>query len=299
MNRFTIFIGAALLAASIAQPAAAQQVQGMGILALDPVDEGNTVLTVTGQGNVRVTPDLVIFQAGVTTVAPSAEQALRDNAAKMQRVISALRRRGIATRDIQTRDVTIRPIMSDNSRSEFGPRSMRPVPVRIVTADAAEASAMADFEANMEAAESAAMGDSEEPRIVGYRAANVVVIRQRELGEFGQLIDALVGAGANEVEGPDFRLENQEAVLDEARAKAIAESRRRADLHAAAAGLRVVRIIMMDEGRNSGLSSRRSGTEFGFWEAMEQSGYGPMTPTEVGELTVSSTMGVMYELAPR
>lgn len=287
MNKIVGTVLAISATALTAPTASAQSLGGMGIFSAAPVADGNAVLTVTGQGDVRVAPDLVLFRAGVTTVAPNAQEALRQNAAKMQGVIQALRRQGIATRDIQTRDVSLTAIMSDDRNSRYSSR----------TGFAASSvdRAMADIEASIEAA--GEIQERAEPTIVGYRATNIVVIRQRELGEFGQLIDALVAAGANDVDGPDLQLEDQQAVLDEARAKAIAEARRRAELHAQAAGMRIVRIMMIDEGSNRGLSSRRSGTEFGFWEAME-AGY-PATPTEVGELTVSSTMGVMFELAPR
>lgn len=59
-------------------------------------------LDVVGTGRVARAPDLVTISAGVTSRAPQAEAALRDNAAQMARVRAALERAGIAARDIQT-----------------------------------------------------------------------------------------------------------------------------------------------------------------------------------------------------
>ena len=64
-------------------------------------------LDVAATGEVRRTPDVVTVSAGVLTRAPQAETALRENAARMERVRAALRRLGIAPRDIQTGSISL------------------------------------------------------------------------------------------------------------------------------------------------------------------------------------------------
>jgi uncharacterized protein len=64
-------------------------------------------LDVAASGEVTRVPDLVRINAGVVTQAAGASEALRLNAARMERVRAALRRAGIAERDIQTSNVSL------------------------------------------------------------------------------------------------------------------------------------------------------------------------------------------------
>ena len=86
------------------------------------------------------------------------------------------------------------------------------------------------------------------PRIIGYEARNKVQVRVRKLGDMGRIIDLLVSAGANQVDGPSFTLDEPKAALDEARTEAVQEARSRAELYAKAAGLRISRILSITEG---------------------------------------------------
>jgi hypothetical protein len=85
------------------------------------------------------------------------------------------------------------------------------------------------------------------PQLVGYSAANTVTIRFREIRNSGKILDALVGQGANQINGPNLVVDKPEAALDEARAKAIAIARARADLYARSLGMRVVRVVSINE----------------------------------------------------
>lgn len=85
------------------------------------------------------------------------------------------------------------------------------------------------------------------PQLVGYTATNTVTIRFRDIRSSGRILDALVAQGANQINGPTLIVDKPEAALDEARAKAIAIGRARAELYARSLGLRVVRVISVNE----------------------------------------------------
>lgn len=89
---------------------------------------------------------------------------------------------------------------------------------------------------------------NEAPQLVGYTASNTVTIRFRDIKNSGKILDALVGAGANQINGPALTIDKPEMALDEARAKAIAIGRARADLYARSLGLHVVRVVSVNEG---------------------------------------------------
>ncbi len=89
--------------------------------------------------------------------------------------------------------------------------------------------------------------DKQAPELTGYTASNTVTVRFRELRNSGRILDALVAQGANQISGPNLAVDKPDAALDEARAKAVATGRARADLYARALGLRVVRIVSINE----------------------------------------------------
>jgi uncharacterized protein YggE len=89
--------------------------------------------------------------------------------------------------------------------------------------------------------------ENQSPQLVGYTAANSVTVRFRDIRNSGKILDALVSEGANQISGPSLIVDKPEAALDEARAKAIAIGRARADLYARSLGMRVVRVVSVNE----------------------------------------------------
>lgn len=92
----------AALAAVAALPAAAQQ-------EAHPVVLDGTVLDVSATGTSTRVPDLAVIQAGVVTQAATAAEAMQQNNAQMARVVAALRKAGIADRDVQTARISLSP----------------------------------------------------------------------------------------------------------------------------------------------------------------------------------------------
>ncbi len=73
--------------------------------------------------------------------------------------------------------------------------------------------------------------------ITGYRASNRVTVKLHDVGKVASVIDALVGAGANDIGNVNFTVSNASALLDQAREKALADARRKAEIYAKAAGV--------------------------------------------------------------
>ncbi|MEA3017916.1 MAG: uncharacterized protein QOI38_2638 [Sphingomonadales bacterium] len=86
----------ALPAAAAGQPAPAQEI-------------GGTRLDVVATGEVTRVPDIARINSGVITQAATATEAIRANAARMNAVRDALRRAGVADRDIQTSNLSLQP----------------------------------------------------------------------------------------------------------------------------------------------------------------------------------------------
>jgi uncharacterized protein YggE len=105
------------------------------------------------------------------------------------------------------------------------------------------------------------------------------------------VLDTLVAAGANQVSGPSFTLDQPDAALDEARTEAIAKARARADLYARAAGLRVVRIVSISE--SGGYSPPRP-----VMYRVAAAEAAPAAPVAAGEMSLNASVTVQFELAP-
>jgi uncharacterized protein YggE len=73
--------------------------------------------------------------------------------------------------------------------------------------------------------------------VVGYRASNRVTVKIRDVAKVANVIDALVGAGANDVGNISFGVSQASKLLDDARTQAIADARRKAEIYAKAAGV--------------------------------------------------------------
>jgi len=89
------------LLALAALPAAAQAAPER------PVD--GTRLDVSAEGEVNLPPDIVTIGAGVVTQAPGAAAAMAENAKRMSATIAALRKAGVADRDIRTSTLSLSP----------------------------------------------------------------------------------------------------------------------------------------------------------------------------------------------
>jgi hypothetical protein len=80
----------------------------------------NRTVTVTGTSTIKSKPDEAIVSLGVETTARTAEAAMRDNAAKMNEVMVALRDQGIAADDIATAYIQLYPRYDDSGRNITG-----------------------------------------------------------------------------------------------------------------------------------------------------------------------------------
>jgi uncharacterized protein YggE len=205
-----------------------------------------TRLDVSATGEATRVPDVAIISAGVVTRASTARAALQQNAAQMERVRAALKRAGIADRDIQTSNISLNP--------EY--RYVQDQP----------------------------------PRLTGYTASNQVSVRFRDIAKSGDILDALVAEGANQINGPSLTIDKPEEALDEARTKAIAIGRARADIYARALGMRVVRLLSVSE---SGGSYPVPPPMPVMMEARAQAA---STKIDPGEQKVSVALGMTFEL---
>jgi uncharacterized protein YggE len=85
------------------------------------------------------------------------------------------------------------------------------------------------------------------PAIVGYRVVNQVHVAVRDLARLGEILDELVGSGANQLGGLDFEVTKADTLKDAARTEAVANALRKARLLAGAAGAEIGDVVTIAE----------------------------------------------------
>lgn len=96
-----------------------------------------------------------------------------------------------------------------------------------------------------------AYGDNTEPpRLTGYDVSNNVTIAVRKLPQLGGLLDTLVSAGSNQINGISFQVSKPDQALDQARREATEDATRKAKLYAAAMQVKLGPVLSISEGVN-------------------------------------------------
>jgi uncharacterized protein YggE len=107
MNK--ILLAAALAPAALLPGAALAQSMAAPTTVEPLVPAAGTVLDISAEGRTTRTPDIATIRAGVVSQGATAAAALSDNAQRMARVLAAVKRAGVADRDIQTATVQLQP----------------------------------------------------------------------------------------------------------------------------------------------------------------------------------------------
>jgi uncharacterized protein YggE len=125
--------------------------------------------------------------------------------------------------------------------------------------------------------------------IVGYRASNRVTVKLRDVSKLANVIDAMAGAGANDIGGISFRVSNASKLLDDAREQAIADARRKAEIYAKAAGVALGAPLSIAEENNAApVPYRRMAAGMAV----------AATPIAQGEETLQVTVSVSWAIKP-
>ena len=133
-----------------------------------------------------------------------------------------------------------------------------------------------------------------EPTITGYSASNVVQVTLDELAKIGSVIDSATQAGANQVQGIQFTLRDQDAVRAEALREAATRARAEAEVLAAALNLKVLRVLTVEEASPQIIPVRAHMAV----ARTAASAAEVATPVEAGTLELSANVTLTVETGP-
>lgn len=233
----------ALAAAGLLTMPALTQAAEIEIEAEGPVIELSVYESVSAE------PDIVTIGAGVSTEAPTAVAALRENSVQMRRVIDRVKALGVAGKDIQTTGINL------NAQYDYDRDSRRQI-----------------FRA--------------------YQVSNRVSVKLRDIEATGEALDALVSAGATDLSGPSFNLENDTAAKDEARKRAIERAGERAKAYAEMLGYESAQVLEINEAIRASGAVQRSTMR----AAVAEPAADATAPVQPGQVSTGISITIKYEL---
>ena len=236
MLRYALALAALPL---VSAPAIAQvQVQSQGPIISLGVSE-----------SVSLDPDIANLSAGVTNVAPTAVEALRQNAQAMNRVVDRIEALGVDEDDIQTSGVNL----------------------------------STDYEYNQQTGQQV---------FRGYRVMNRVSVKLHDIDRTGEVLDALVQVGANDIGGIGWEVDDPSDAVEQARSTAFATGRERAMMYARAAGYSDIRLLEISENVMMNRPMPYQGDVIQV-TAVSRS---ETTPVRPGQVQVGTTVNFTYEM---
>jgi uncharacterized protein YggE len=206
-------------------------------------------IAVVGIGTVYTAPDIAYLHLGVNVQNPDLAAALKEADTKMNAIVQALKDAGVAEADIQTVQYNV---FLDNPMGGPQPGNASNAPQN-------------------------------------YHAVNVARITVRTTSKVGDLLNAAVKAGANQINNVEFGVKDTKASESAARKAALEDARTRATELAASMGGTLGQIISIEEGNAIGTFPRPFAAEAG-----GGGGGGPAISS--GSLQVSVNLLVTFEV---
>lgn len=221
----------------------------------------SNVINVTGTGEVFAVPDIADITFSVREEGKTVSETQKSVTKKIDSALAFLKSSGIAEKDIKTTYYNAYP-KYEYQGSGVTPAIYPPQPGKQV--------------------------------LVGYEVSQSISVKVRDTDKAGAILEGIAKAGISEISGPNFSIDDDEALKTQARKKAIDDARKKAEILADDLGVKIVRIVTFSEGGNypvyyAKAMSMDSGMGGGATEARA-----PSLPT--GENKITSNITITYEI---
>ncbi|HTT96766.1 MAG TPA: SIMPL domain-containing protein [Rhizomicrobium sp.] len=124
--------------------------------------------------------------------------------------------------------------------------------------------------------------------VAGYQVSNTVSVLVIGMDKIGPTLDALIAAGSNQIDGPNFTIADPKPLLAKAREQAVKDAMAKAQAYASAAGVALGPILSISEG-GAAMPPRPMG---GMMMSMAKA----ETPIAAGEESVSADVSITWEI---
>ncbi len=215
-------------------------------------------ISVNGTGEVVAIPDIATFNFSVIETAKTVKEAQDKASAKMNKVLAFLKNSNIADKDVKTQDYSINP-RYDYQTVACLPNRACPPGKQVLT---------------------------------GYEVSQTIQVKVRDTAQAGTILSGIGGLEVQNVSGISLTIDNDQVVLGEARTKAIADAKAKAQELAKQLGVKLVRITGFSEQGSSPIY-------FGKTMLQSNSAAGDaamVPPLPTGENKITSNVTITYEI---
>jgi len=219
---------------------------------------GTNTITISGHGEVQAVPDIATIYFTIRQEGKTVKEAQDKVAVIEAKVLEHLRQSKIEDKDIRTESASFNPEYEYETRPS--PGIYPPMPGKQV--------------------------------VVGYEAYESISLKVRNTDDAGKIIEGLGTLGVTELSGPNFTLDDEDALKREARKRAIEDARMKAKALAEDLGVRLGRIASFNE------SGGYPVPLFGRAELQALDAAAPPKAAELppGENTITSDVTITYEI---
>ena len=165
-------------------------------------------IVVIGEAQIAATPDKAVITLGARHVAKSAADALGETSKTVAAILSRMEKMGVERANMQTSSLTLNPVWRQGKRYDDDGSVLNPI---------------------------------------GFEASNSVTVTLLDLARLGEALDQVARDGANLFSSFRFGLIDPEPIQDRARTAAVADARRKAELYALGAGLKLGEVLLITE----------------------------------------------------
>jgi len=215
-------------------------------------------INIEGTGEVVTLPDVASFNFSVNETSESVDSAQQMATEKNNKALDYLKAQGIEEKDIKTTSYNINP------KYEW-----------------------------QQAMNTSGIYNPGKSVLIGYEVTQNTEVKVRDTKKAGEILAGIGGLGISSVSGLQFKVDDDEALKAEARAKAIADSKKKAEDIAKALGVKIVRTISFYETTDQPVYGGY-GMGGDMMEAKVASAVAPQLPT--GENKIVSKVSVTYEI---
>lgn len=224
-----------------------------------PSNPATDTITVQGQGQATMPPDVARISFTVQNTAPAVADAQAATTKQANAALDFVKAQGIADKDVKTLSYNIYPQYS--YPNPCPPGAMCPT-------------------------------YSGTPKVIGYQVSETIQVTMRNLTAVGAMLAGIGKLGVQNVNGPDFALDDPTAGYDVARADAIDKAKAQAVLLANQLGVHLGKIVNFSEGSN--YSPQAYAMSLGKGGGADVSAPSPNIPT--GENTYNSSVSITYAI---
>jgi len=217
---------------------------------------GPTTISVYGTSEVMAIPDVAQFSFSVRAEGETATVAQEASATSINAVMAFLEQSGVEERDIKTQGYNLFP------KYRYEQRPCTPT--------------------------SCPPGESIQD---GFEVSQTIVVKVRDTSTAGELLSGVGEAGATDISGLNFSIDDNDALKMQAREEAIMEAKEQAKTLAGTLGVRLGKMVSYYEDDSSVPMPYGMG---GDMMMREQAAAAPSIPT--GESIVKSRVTLVYEI---